>query len=471
MTFQMLVNGKLVSAAQHFPVINPSSGKSFAQCPECPPSLLEEAIAGAKTAFKTWRLSPSEQRFGCSMAAVAKVQARLPELAEVLVKEQGKSLENAQAEIGMCLYFLAEFAKIEIKDKILIDNETETVIEKRVPLGVVGGITPWNFPPLMAVWKICEAVMTGNTIVIKPSPYTPLTTLMLGECFQDTFPPGVVNIISGNDALGKLITEHPHIAKISFTGSTRTGKAIQASSAGTLKRLTLELGGNDAAVVLDGAPVKETAQKVFDGAMGNTGQVCFAIKRCYVSETMHDEFVKELAVCAKEAKVGDGFSEGVKYGPIQNKMQFDRVSELVEDAKKAGAVVHAGGAPLAGSGYFYPPTILSGVREGVRIVDEEQFGPVLPVMKYSDEADAIDRANDSEYGLCGSVWGPAERAVKVAEQIDSGTLWVNSHGVLSPDVPFGGRKESGVGRQMGSATIEGYTDVKIMRIPKIASRL
>merc|ERR1719223_338095 len=184
------------------------------------------------------------------MAALGKVQARLPELAELLVKEQGKPLENAQGEIGACLYFLMEFGKVEVKDKILVDNDKETVIEKRVPLGVVGGICPWNYPPLMAVWKICESVMTGNTIVIKPSPYTPLTTLMLGECFQDAFPPGVVNIISGNDALGKLITEHADVAKISFTGSTQTGRAIQASTAGTLKRLTLELGGNDAAIVL-----------------------------------------------------------------------------------------------------------------------------------------------------------------------------------------------------------------------------
>jgi acyl-CoA reductase-like NAD-dependent aldehyde dehydrogenase len=321
----------------------------------------------------------------------------------------------------------------------------------------------------MAAWKLGEAVMTGNTIVLKPSPYTPLTTLLLGECFQNAFPAGVVNLVSGNDALGRAITEHPDIAKISFTGSTRTGKAIQAATAGTLKRLTLELGGNDAAIVLHDASVKETAQQIFKEAMKNTGQVCIAIKRCFVPDKLHDDFVRELSECARNAKVGDGFQEGVQYGPINNKMQFDRVKELVEDARRSGATIEAGGAPLPGDGYFYPPTIISGVKEGFRIVDEEQFGPVLPVIKYSDESDVVERANGTLFGLGGSVWGPVDRAVKVAETLDSGSVWINSHNVLTPDVPFGGRKESGVGRQMGQGTIEGYTDTKVIRIPKITT--
>merc|ERR1719424_833746 len=233
-------------------------------------------------------------------------------------------------EIGAVMYFLAHFATLDVPETVLVDNDDEKVIEKNVPLGVVGGITPWNFPPLMAAWKIGEAVMTGNTIVLKPSPYTPLSTLMLSECFADTFPAGVVNLVSGNDQVGRWITEHPDVAKISFTGSTATGKRIQAATSGTLKRLTLELGGNDAAVVLKGADVKQTAKGIFAGAMNNTGQICVAIKRCYVPESMHDEFVKELSTCAKEAKVGDGFEKGVQFGPIQNKMQFDRVNELVE---------------------------------------------------------------------------------------------------------------------------------------------
>jgi len=324
----------------------------------------------------------------------------------------------------------------------------------------------------MAAWKMAEALMTGNTIVMKPSPYTPLSTLLLGEVLADVFPPGVLNIISGSDDVGRWITEHPDISKISFTGSTRTGKAIQKSASENLKRLTLELGGNDAAIVLDDADPKSVAKGIFNGAMGNSGQICIAVKRCYVHESKFDAVVSHLTEMAKAAKVGDGFETGVQYGPINNKMQFERVKGLVEDAKKSGAIVHAGGDPLAGPGYFYPPTILTGVEEGTRIVDEEQFGPVLPVMPYKDVADAVRRANASCYGLGGSVWGAdTERAAEVAGLIDSGTVWVNAHGNLTPDVPFGGRKESGVGRQMGEATLDGYTDAKVIRIPKAASKL
>jgi len=464
--FKMLVGGQLVGSPQVFDVINPSTGKAFAKCPECPPQVLEEAIQSAKRAFPAWRSTTAAERKACMDKAIAKIQADMPKIADVLVKEQGKPLEAAMGEVGGVLGFLSHFANLEVKDKVIVDDENETVVQKHVPLGVVGGITPWNFPPLMAAWKLGEAVMTGNTIVLKPSPYTPLTTLMLGEAFVDTFPPGVVNLISGNDALGRMITEHPDVAKISFTGSTRTGKAIQASTAPTLKRLTLELGGNDAAVILKGADVKTVAPQVFQFAMMNTGQVCIAIKRVFVPESMHDEFVQELTACAKSAKVGDGFEKGVQFGPINNKMQFDRVNELVEDAKKSGAKINAGGSPLPGSGYFYPPTIISGVKEGVRIVDEEQFGPVLPVISYTDESQIMDRVNATSFGLGGSVWGPPDRAAELGAQMDSGSVWINHHANLSPNVPFGGRKESGVGRQMGDGTIEGYCDTRVIRIPK-----
>jgi len=462
----MLVGGQLVGSPQVFDVTNPSTGKVFAKCPECPPQVLEQAIQAAKQAFPAWRSKPPAERKSCMDKAIAKIQGDMPRIADILVKEQGKPLEAAMGEVGGVLAFLSHFANLEVKDKIIVDDENETVVEKHVPLGVVGGITPWNFPPLMAAWKLGEAVMTGNTIVLKPSPYTPLTTLMLGEAFVDTFPPGVVNLISGNDALGRMITEHPDVAKISFTGSTRTGKAIQSSTAATLKRLTLELGGNDAAVILKGADVKTVAPQVFAFAMMNTGQVCIAIKRVFVPESMHDEFVQELTACAKNAKVGDGFEKGVEFGPINNKMQFDRVNELVEDAKKAGAKINAGGSPLPGSGYFYPPTIISGVKEGVRIVDEEQFGPVLPVISYTDESQIMDRVNATSFGLGGSVWGPPDRAAELGAQMDSGSVWINHHANLSPNVPFGGRKESGVGRQMGDGTIEGYCDTRVIRIPK-----
>jgi len=449
-----------------FDVVNPSTGSVFAQAPECTPALLDEAVAGARAAFKTWQSTSSEDRSSCLRGAMGRIQEKVPAIAGVLTSEQGKPLGAATGELQHTLFFLDHVSKLRVEDTVLVDNDKETVIEKHVPLGVVGGITPWNYPALMAAWKLGEAVMTGNTVVLKPSPHTPLSTLMLSEAFADAFPPGVVNLVSGGDDLGAMMASHPGIAKISFTGSTRTGKAIQAAASGTLKRLTLELGGNDPAIVLRGADVKSAARGIFAAAMQNTGQVCIAVKRAYVPESLHDEFVEELAAEAAKARVGDGFERGVQFGPINNRMQYDRVCELVEDAKRAGARVHSGGTPLDGPGFFYPLTVLSNVREGVRIVDEEQFGPVLPVISYADEDEAVARANDSSYGLGGSVWGPTERAAEVAARIDSGSVWVNSHGKLSPDVPFGGRRESGIGRQMGSGTIAGYTDTKVIRIPK-----
>jgi len=438
-TFKMLIGGVLETAPETFKIVNPATAQAFAEAPNCSREQLNKAVQAAAAAFPAWAATPPEKRKELMLEGAAIIQENIEGLAQVLTREQ-----------------------------VIVDNKKETVVQKRTPLGVVGGITPWNFPPLMGAWKMAEALMTGNTMVLKPSPYTPLSTLMLGELLQDAFPPGVFNVVSGGDEVGKWMTEHKDIAKISFTGSTRTGKAIQASTASTLKRLTLELGGNDAGIVLADADVKSIAPKLFQAAMGNSGQICVALKRLYVHESKHDELVGELATLANASKVGDGFEKGTQFGPINNKMQFDRVKELVEDAKRAGAIVHAGGQPLDREGYFFPPTILGGVAEGTRIVDEEQFGPVLPVIPFSDPADAVARANATEYGLGASIWGnDVDTASEIAQTLMAGSVWVNSHGTLSPDVPFGGMKESGVGRQMGECTLEGYTDVKVIRVPKM----
>lgn len=468
----MIIDGRTIETNTTFGVVNPSTGEVFEQAPECSQGQLNEAVAAAKRAFPKWAATPLAQRRKLMIAAAAKLKepANEAKLRALLVKEQGKPVFMAQNELDGIQGYLLHFAQREYNlEKVLKDTAEESVIEKRVPLGVVGGITPWNFPPLMAAWKIAEALMTGNTFVLKPSPYTPLTSLLLGEMLMDVFPPGVINVVSGQDKVGQWLTEHPDVAKISFTGSTRTGKKIQAATSGTLKRLTLELGGNDAAVVLDDADIKEVAPKIFQNAMINTGQVCIAVKRCYVHESKYPEFVSAVTEAAKAAQkqVGDGFKEGVVFGPINNKMQFERVKELVEDAKKAGATINAGGAALPGKGYFYPPTIVTGVKEGVRIVDEEQFGPVLPVIPFKDTDDVIQRVNGTPYGLGGSVWTQdMKRGAEIASRIESGTVWVNQHMNLQPDTPFGGAKQSGVGRQMGEGTIEAYTDCRIIRILK-----
>jgi len=465
-THRMLINGALVEAPTTFGVINPATGEVFAQVPDVTQDQTNEAVAGANEAFKSWKVSSYEERKAVVDKLVEITMANMADLCSCLVKEQGKPMSGAQFEVGGCCAFLQGFSGLKVEDTVVLDNETEKVIEMHVPLGVVGGIVPWNFPLMMAVWKIGEAIMTGNTIVIKSSPFTPLVTNMWAELVAEHIPKGVVNIISGGNDAGAWLVEHPDVAKISFTGSVATGKKIQAAAAATLKRVTLELGGNDAAFVLDDADPAVVAPAILGHAMANSGQVCIAVKRCYVPRSKYEVYIQEFKKAAAAQKVGDGFEADVTMGPLNNKMQFDKVMELIEDAKANGAKVEAGGEALNQPGYFIPPTIFSNVSDGMRIVDEEQFGPVLPVIPYDTEEDGLDKVNASLLGLGGSVWGEPAHAAKVAAQIDSGTVWVNSHMTLSPDVSFGGRKESGIGRQMGNATISGYTDVKVIRIPK-----
>jgi acyl-CoA reductase-like NAD-dependent aldehyde dehydrogenase len=317
------------------------------------------------------------------------------------------------------------------------------------------------------VWKIAPALLAGNTVVLKPSPYTPLATLKLGEVLRDVVPAGVINIVSGNDALGGWITGHPAVRKISFTGSVATGKKVAAAAAPDLKRVTLELGGNDAAIVLDDADPKDVVPKLFWGAFSNSGQICSAIKRVYVPESLYEPIANGLAEMAKGVKVGDGLSAGVELGPINNRPQFERVKELVEDAKKAGGKVLAGGAPVAGDGYFFQPTVIGGLSDGVRLVDEEQFGPALPVLTYRRVEDAVERANATHFGLSGSVWSAnPDRAQSVAEDLDCGTAWVNQHLAIGPHVPFGGAKWSGIGVENGPWGLLGFTEIQVVNVAK-----
>ncbi|HEX9548821.1 MAG TPA: aldehyde dehydrogenase family protein, partial [Acidimicrobiales bacterium] len=327
--------------------------------------------------------------------------------------------------------------------------------------------TPWNFPLILAAWKIAPALLAGNTMVLKPSPFTPLTTLKMGELLASVLPPGVLNVVSGGDELGSWMTAHPVPRKISFTGSVATGKRVAAAAAPDLKRVTLELGGNDPAILLDDVDPATVADSVFRGAFANNGQVCSAIKRVYVPEAIYDSVVDALAEKARAAKVGDGTLPDTELGPINNKPQFERVSGLVADAIAGGARAAAGGKPIDGPGYFFEPTILADVTDGVRIVDEEQFGPALPVIAYRDIDDALARANATHFGLSGSVWGAdAERAGQVAEQLECGTAWVNTHLAVAPHQPFGGAKWSGIGVENGSWGYYGFTELQVVHRAK-----
>jgi acyl-CoA reductase-like NAD-dependent aldehyde dehydrogenase len=350
--------------------------------------------------------------------------------------------------------------------KVIDDSEGRKVELHRKPLGVIGAIVPWNFPMILMSFKLPPALLAGNTVVLKPAPTTPLTSLRLGELIKDILPAGVVNIITDANDLGGALTAHPDVRKISFTGSTATGSKVMAGAAATLKRITLELGGNDAGIVLDDVNPKEAAPKLFQSAFQNNGQVCIAMKRLYVHESIYDEMCDELAALANAAIVGDGLKQGTQLGPLQNKMQFDKVSEVIADARKHGKVI-AGGEKMSGAGYFIQPTIVRDIADGTRLVDEEQFGPVLPVIKYSDAEDAVARANASPYGLGGSIWSSdPDRAYKLALQMESGSVWVNKHAELAPNIPFGGSKTSGLGTELGEEGLAEFTQLQVINVAR-----
>ena len=462
----MTINGAPAAAEATFGVINPATGDVFDQAPECTREQLDAAMQAAATAFRTWRGDEAARRALLGACADA-VKAHADELARVLTQEQGKPLAKAAAEIAGAAKWFTYTARLEIPVEVALDNDRVRVEVRRRPYGVVAAITPWNYPVSLAVWKIAPALLAGNTIVLKPSPFTPLATLRLGEILRDVLPSGVLNVVSGGDALGAWMTSHPAVRKISFTGSVATGKLVAAAAAPDLKRVTLELGGNDPAIVLPDGDGARTAKRLFWGACENCGQVCSAIKRVYVPESLYESMVAQLADMARGVKVGNGLDEDSQLGPINNRPQFERVQELVEDARQAGARLVTGGQCLGEGGYFYAPTIVADLQDGVRLVDEEQFGPVLPVVPYTELDDAIERANATHFGLSGSVWSSdTARAEEVARRLECGTAWVNQHLNVLPHAPFGGAKWSGIGVENGPWGLLGFTEIQTVNVAK-----
>jgi acyl-CoA reductase-like NAD-dependent aldehyde dehydrogenase len=464
--FKLLINGRLVPGASSMDVLNPATEEVVAACPTASEAQLNEAVAAAKAAFPAWSKRPLSERAALLNKLAGALMARQEEFARLLTQEQGKPLPMAMWEVGGTAAGIQYFASLDLPEKVIKDDADSKIILQHAPLGVVAAITPWNFPLILLSIKVGPGLLAGNTMICKPAPTTPLTTLLFGELCAEIFPPGVINIIADKNDLGGAITNHPDIAKVAFTGSTATGKKVMASAASSLKRITLELGGNDAAIVLDGVDPKEVAPKIFGGATMNSGQVCLAIKRVYAPESMYDELCDELAKLANQAVIGDGLEQGTQLGPIQNKMQFDKVKEYIEVGRKDGKIIAGGDVP-EGKGYFIPPTIVRDISHDSRLVKEEQFGPVLPVLSYTNLEEAIAKANDSEYGLGGTVWtNDLDRGKEVASQILSGTIWVNKHLDLPFDVPFGGAKQSGLGVEYGQEGLEEFTQQKTINMAK-----
>jgi len=470
--YGLIINGEKVATEETFPVTNPATEDVVAQCPFATRDQLDAAVKAAADAFKSWSTVSDDERAAVCGKMSEAISEHAEELATLLTEEQGKPLNGmgSRFELGGAAAWAGFTATLSLPDKIIQDDENAKIVQTRKPIGVVGSITPWNWPLMIAIWHVVPAIRAGNTVVIKPSPYTPLSTLRMVEILNEVLPPGVLNCVTGEDELGQWMSEHSGIQKIIFTGSINTGKKVMGSSAPSLKRLTLELGGNDAGIVLDDVDPAAVAPGIIGGAFINNGQTCAALKRLYVHESVYDELCEKLVEAVSGVPMGNGLDEANEQGPIQNKMQFEKVTGLLEDAKANGGRVLCGGEIPDQPGYFMPYTLVADVNDGMRIVDEEQFGPLLPIIKYSDLDDAIRRANGLEVGLGGSVWSSdPDRAADVAARLECGTAWVNGHGGIAPNVPFGGVKCSGIGVEFGEEGLQEYTTIQVVNVAKAAA--
>ncbi|WP_159656430.1 aldehyde dehydrogenase family protein [Vibrio atypicus] len=460
--FAMTIDGKDVQGEiPSSMVLNPANEQQAFLAPMASVAQLNKAVESAKAAYPNWSSLTQNKRdeYINKIADVIELNASV--LASIIVEEQGKPNQLAQMEVGGAVAWTRHTASIEIPVEVYEDSENKRIEGRRKSIGVVGSITPWNWPLMIAIWHIIPALRMGNTVVLKPSELTPVNTLKLGQLLQDVLPAGVLNVISGGGDIGRAMSEHQQINKLVFTGSTPTGQNIMQAAATNLKRLTLELGGNDAGIVLPNVDLDAITEGLFATAFINMGQTCAALKRLYVHESQHDELCQKLADIATKQVVGDGCGDSVTFGPVQNSAQLEKVIVMVDEAKQQGAVIYSGGARLDKAGYFYPPTIIGNARSGMRVVEEEQFGPVLPVIKYKSVDQAITEANSVEVGLGGSLWGDVEQASELASQLECGSVWINGHAEVLPHAPFGGCKMSGFGVEFG---LEGLLENSLLQV-------
>jgi len=463
--FSMTIGGQQVPIKETFDVINPATGELVAQCPNASAEDLDTAVAAAKEAFPAWSSLPDSERKAICASLAGKLEEEAENIAQTLTKEQGKPLGGlgSRFELGGAQAWAGYTANLDLPVKVLQDDDQAHIELHRKPIGVVGSITPWNWPVMIAIWHIIPALRAGNTVVIKPSPYTPLSTLQAVQAMNEILPPGVLNVVSSDDKfanIGAAMAAHPDISKIVFTGSCGTGEKIMQTTANTMKRLTLEMGGNDAGIVLPDCDPKEIAEGLFWGAFINSGQTCACMKRLYVHESIHDEVCEELVNFAKNIPMGNGLDENSILGPVNNQMQFDKVTRLVADGAQHGKVL-LGGEP--GEGLFFPITIISDLPADAPLIVEEQFGPALPVIRYTNLDEAIAAANDSDNGLGGSVWSKdKEKAKEIALRMECGTVWINGHGAIQPNAPFGGVKRSSLGVEFGEEGLLENTTIQVV---------
>ena len=457
--FTMTIAGEGVFSECDLEILNPATRKPVGRAPRATREQLDRAVAAARAALPGWRARALSERQGLVTQLAQRLIENVDGLKRLLTAEQGKPHHEAEGEVKGSARWCQMIAAQQIPETVNENSDVRLSRTRHVPLGVVAAISPWNYPLLLSMWKVSAALCTGNTVVLKPSPFTPLTCLKMGELARDLLPAGVLNVVSGGDELGPWLTSHPGVNKISFTGSTATGRRVMEAAAKDLKRITLELGGNDASIVLADVDAKAIASDLFWSAFGNNGQLCVAAKRMYIHADAYDAVREALVEYARTVKVGDGAEQGTQVGPIQNAPQYERVVNLIEDAKANGLKFLIGGhVDRNAAGYFVPVTIIDNPPDDSRVVTEEAFGPVLPLLKFKDEDEVVRRANDTVYGLAGAVWSrDIAAAERIAERLETGTVWINEARSLSPRAAFAGHKQSGFGVENGLQGLLEYT--------------
>lgn len=449
-------------------IINPATKSVYQSIEETDAAGLNTAVENAKAAFEVWRKTPDAERTKAMHRVADAIEAHGAELAEIVVSEQGKPMSIAQMEVGGAIGWTRYNAELSLDPTVIEDSDERYVEEQRLPIGVVASITPWNWPLMIAVWHIMPALRAGCSVVIKPASTTPINTLKLAEIINANTVPNLVQVVvGGGRAVGEPLVKHPDVKKLVFTGSTPVGKHLAQVAAADLKKVTLELGGNDAGIVLENADVSKIAEKIFMTSFINMGQTCACLKRLYVHRSNYEELSNALASIAAAQVVGNGMDADVTFGPVQNENQFNSVTAMIEEAKAAGAEVIAPELPEGLNGYFIAPTLVKDPKHEISVVCDEQFGPVLPIIPYDDLEEVMTHAIHKDFALGGSVWGEdSPERDWVVEQLDSGTVWINNHAEVLPHIPFGGNKNSGLGVEFGQEGLLEYTVRKVVNRAK-----
>ncbi|KAH8815296.1 aldehyde dehydrogenase [Xylogone sp. PMI_703] len=468
--FYNIVSNEKLTGERTYHGTDPSTGKALWEVPVATEKDLDKAVTAANNAFKKWSKVGQQQRSKLIKEFANCLENYKDEFTGLLSKETGKPIQFAGSETVMGINTVKNHADWSVPDQVLKDTEDVKVVVQHVPIGVVAGITPWNYPFQLAILKIAPALVTGCTIILKPSPFTPYSALKIGEIATQIFPPGVVQVLGGDDSLGPWITKHPGIAKISFTGSTATGKRVMAAASETLKRVNLELGGNDAAIITEDFDVPKAAELVAVASFAHSGQICMATKRIYVHESIYQEFMSHFTAIVKTYRAGEGFCS-----PIQNKMQYEKVKSIYDDCEKQEYEFAVGGANISTDGkrpgFFVEPAVIAKPPESSRIVQEEPFGPIIPVLTWRDDEEVIERANDTLTGLGGTIYCRDEkRAWQIAEGLETGSVWVNGGLKLDPIALFGAHKQSGIGGELGPLGLTYYTNSRTVTYWKELSK-